>query len=58
MKKYKLTIEYDDVSEKIISIEEEFTEPEKHPSISEDDISKLTSQDILKIMFFKDYGKA
>ena len=58
MKKYKLTIEYNDISEEIISIEEEFTEPEKQPNINEDDIAKLTTQDILKIMFFKDYGKA
>jgi len=58
MKKYILTIKYDDRSDEIESIKEELIEPENIPEITEKDIAKLTKQDILEIMFFKKYGKA
>tara|TARA_R100001594_G_scaffold130683_1_gene169906 strand:- start:283 stop:459 length:177 start_codon:yes stop_codon:yes gene_type:complete len=58
MKKYILTIEYDGNSDEVESIKEEMIEPEEVTNITKEDIEKLTTQDILKIMFFKDYGKA
>jgi len=58
MKKYILTIEYDGNSDEVESIKEEMIEPEEVANITKEDIEKLTTQDILKIMFFKDYGKA
>ena len=58
MKKYVLTINYNDKSDEIESIEEEIIEPEEVHDITSEDISKLTSQDILEIMFFKNYAKA
>ena len=58
MKKYVLTIKYNDSSDEIESIKEELIEPETVVDISADDIAKLTTQDLLKIMFFKKYGKA
>tara|TARA_R100000458_G_C8183559_1_gene179742 strand:+ start:594 stop:770 length:177 start_codon:yes stop_codon:yes gene_type:complete len=58
MKKYILTIKYDDSSDEIESIKEELIEPENIPEITEKDIAKLTTQDVLEIMFFKNYGKA
>ena len=58
MKKYILTIEYDGNSDEVESIKEEMIEPEEVANITREDIEKLTTQDMLKIMFFKDYGKA
>ncbi len=58
MKKYILTIEYDGNSDEVESIKEEMIEPEEVANITREDIEKLTTQDMLKIMFFKEYGKA
>ena len=58
MKKYILTIKYNGDSDEIESIKEEMIEPEAVANIKKEDIDKLTTQDILKIMFFKEYGKA
>jgi len=58
MKKYILTIKYDGNSDEVESIKEEMIEPEEVANIKKEDIEKLTTQDMLKIMFFKEYGKA
>lgn len=58
MKKYVLTIEYKGNTDEVESITEELIEPDVAMDISIEDISKLTTQDLLKIMFLKDYGKA
>ena len=58
MKKYVLTIEYKGNTDEVESITEELLEPDVAMDISIEDISKLTTQDLLKIMFLKDYGKA
>ena len=58
MKKYILTIEYKGNTDEVESITEEMIEPDVAMDISIEDISKLTTQDLLKIMFLKDYCKA
>ena len=58
MKKYILTIKYNGNSDEVESIKEEMIEPEEVANIKKEDIEKLTTQDMLKIMFFKEYGKA
>ena len=58
MKKYILTIEYKGNTDEVESITEEMIEPDVAIDITKEDISKLTTQDILKVMFVKEYGKA
>ena len=58
MKKYVLTIEYKGNTDEVESITEELIEPDEVLDITKEDISKLTTQDILKVMFLKEYGKA
>ena len=58
MKKYILTIEYKGNTDEVESITEELIEPDEVLDITKEDISKLTTQDILKVMFLKEYGKA
>ena len=58
MKKYILTIEYDENKEEIESVKEELITYDSMEDIKEVDISKLTEQDILEIMFHKKYAKA
>ena len=58
MKKYILTIEYKGNTDEVESITEEMIEPDVAIDITKEDISKLTPQDILKVMFLKEYGKA
>ena len=58
MKKYILTIEYKGNTDEVESITEEMIEPDVAIDITKEDISKLTTQDILKVMFLKEYGKA
>ena len=58
MKKYILTIEYKGNTDEVESITEELIEPDVAIDITKEDISKLTTQDILKVMFLKEYGKA
>ena len=58
MKKYILTIEYKGNTDEVESITEELIEPDVAIDITKEYISKLTTQDILKVMFLKEYGKA
>ena len=58
MKKYILTIEYKGNTDEVESITEEMIEPDVAIDITKEDISKLPTQDILKVMFLKEYGKA
>ena len=57
MKKYILTIKYNDDTGKIDFIEEHL-ESTEGVELNEETISKLTTQDLLEIMFHKDYAKA
>tara|TARA_R110000737_G_scaffold186265_1_gene209266 strand:- start:78 stop:254 length:177 start_codon:yes stop_codon:yes gene_type:complete len=58
MKKYILTIEYDEINEEVESVKEELITYEAMGDIKEVDISKLTTEDVLEIMFHKKYAKA
>lgn len=57
MKKYILTIKYNEETGKIDYIEEHL-ETTECVELNEETISKLTTQDLLEIMFHKDYAKA
>ena len=57
MKKYILTIKYNEETGKIHYIEEHL-ETTECVELNEETISKLTTQDLLEIMFHKDYAKA
>ena len=61
MKKYTLTIMYNENSDDIEFIEEEIIEEdesEKFLVLNDDTISQLTSEDMQLIMDLKDYGKS
>tara|TARA_R110000751_G_C13473193_1_gene446903 strand:- start:38 stop:214 length:177 start_codon:yes stop_codon:yes gene_type:complete len=58
MKKYILTIEYDEIKEEVESVKEELITYEPMGDIKEIDISNLTYDDMLEIMFHKEYAKA
>ena len=58
MKKYILTIKYDDSTDNVEWIQEELIEESNIEVNSLDDVSKLTSEDMLIIMEGKEYAKA
>lgn len=58
MKKYILTIVYDDASDTIEWLQEEEETIEVNSDITLDDISKLTCDDVELIMETKEYAKA
>ena len=58
MKKYILTIEYDEDSETVEWIQEEIIVEEKDVEITSDNIAQLTSEDLLEIMYKRQYAKA
>ena len=58
MKKYILTIKYDESTDNVEWIQEELIEESNIEVNSLDDVSKLTSEDMLIIMEGKEYAKA
>jgi len=58
MKKYILTIMYDETNDTVEWIQEEIEEIDVLTEITEADIAKLTSEDVDAIMLSKDYAKA
>ena len=58
MKKYILTIMYDETIDTVEWIQEELEDIEVLTEITEADIAKLTSEDVDAIMLSKDYAKA
>jgi hypothetical protein len=58
MKKYILTIMYDETNDTVEWIQEELEDIEVLTEITEADIAKLTSEDVDAIMLSKDYAKA
>lgn len=58
MKKYILTIVYDDASDTIEWLQEEEETIEVNSDITLDDISKLTCEDVELMMETKEYAKA
>lgn len=58
MKKYILTIVYDDTGDTVEWLQEEVESVEVIDDITLDDISKLTSEDIEIMMETKEYAKA
>jgi hypothetical protein len=58
MKKYILTIKYDDSSDTVEWLQEEIIEEEVIVVSDLDNVTKLTKEDMLAIMDKKDYAKA
>lgn len=58
MKKYILTIKYDESTDNVEWIQEELIEESNVEVSSLNDVSKLTSEDMLIIMEGKEYAKA
>ena len=59
MKKYILTIKYDEDTDNIEWIQEEVIgEEDNNLELNNDTIAKLTSEDVDAIMLSKDYAKA
>ena len=59
MKKYILTIKYDEDTDNIEWIQEEvIVEEDNNLELNNDTIAKLTSEDMQMIMDSKEYGKA
>ena len=58
MKKYILTIEYDEDSDTVEWIQEEIIVEDKDVEITSENIAQLTSEDLLEIMYKKQYAKA
>ena len=58
MKKYILTIKYDDINDEVEWIQEEIIVENSKTISLEEDISNLTCEDMLDIMESKDNAKA
>tara|TARA_R100000008_G_C3524209_1_gene135670 strand:+ start:166 stop:342 length:177 start_codon:yes stop_codon:yes gene_type:complete len=58
MKKYILTIKYDESTDTVEWIQEEIITEEEVKVESLDDVSNITSEDMLAIMEGKEYAKA
>ena len=58
MKKYILTIKYDEDTDTVEYMQEEILVYKEVKELDKADISKLTSEDMETIMEAKDYGKA
>ena len=58
MKKYILTIKYDDSTDNIEWIQEEIIIEDVSTELSSHNIAQLTSEDMLEIMEDKEYAKA
>ena len=58
MKKYILTIKYDDINDEVEWIQEEIIVENSKTISLEEDISNLTCEDMLDLMDSKEYGKA
>ena len=58
MKKYILTIMYNDSTDTVEWLQEEVIVDESSQEITSSNIAQLTSEDILEIMFNKEYAKA
>lgn len=58
MKKYILTIKYDDINDEVEWIQEEIIVEDSKTISLEEDISNLTCEDMLDIMESKDNAKA
>jgi small-conductance mechanosensitive channel len=58
MKKYILTIKYDENTDQVEWIQEEIIVENNIIEVSEDNISQLTSEDMIAIMEDKKYAKA
>ncbi len=58
MKKYILTIMYNETNDTVEWIQEELEDIEVLTEITEADIAKLTIEDVDAIMLDKDYAKA
>jgi hypothetical protein len=58
MKKYILTIKYDEDTDTVEYMQEEILVYKEVKELDKADISKLTSEDMETIMEDKDYGKA
>ena len=58
MKKYILTIKYDDINDEVEWIQEEIIVENSKTISLEEDISNLTCEDMLDIMESKKYAKA
>mgnify|MGYP003152434330 CR=1 FL=1 len=58
MKKYILTIEYDEDSDTVEWLQEEIIVEDKDVEITSENIAQLTSEDLLEIMYKKQYAKA
>ena len=58
MKKYILTIKYDDINDEVEWIQEEIIVQNSKTISLEEDISNLTCEDMLDIMESKDNAKA